>query len=276
MTAPTPVICLAHGSRHPLADGVVGDIARGLTAAGGPPAAEAFLDFSPRTPLNAARMLAAAGHDRAVVVPLLFTSAFHMTEDVPAAVRDMARGTGMDVRCAAGLGTGPDLARLLAGVARELAAGEPGAVRPGAVVLYSVGSTRPGANAAVGRLARAVGAELGVAGSAVVATGAPAARLRGEVGPAALVDRVRRSAAPDRSAALDRSAGPTVVLPLFVAPGTLWDRAVETLDALPAAGVPVLTGAPLGTRVVPLVRERAAAALTGTAPTGSPGQRVVS
>ncbi|MDK8510088.1 sirohydrochlorin chelatase [Corynebacterium bovis] len=264
MTAPTPVICLAHGSRHPLADGVVGDIARGLTAAGGPPAAEAFLDFSPRTPLNAARMLAAAGHDRAVVVPLLFTSAFHMTEDVPAAVRDMARGTGMDVRCAAGLGTGPDLARLLAGVARELAAGEPGAVRPGAVVLYSVGSTRPGANAAVGRLARAVGAELGVAGSAVVATGAPAARLRGEVGPAALVDRVRRS------------AGPTVVLPLFVAPGTLWDRAVEALDALPAAGVPVLTGAPLGTRVVPLVRERAAAALTGTAPAGSPGQRVAS
>ncbi|RRQ03417.1 hypothetical protein CXF39_04280, partial [Corynebacterium bovis] len=160
------MICLAHGSRHPLADGVVGDIARGLTAAGGPPAAEAFLDFSPRTPLNAARMLAAAGHDRAVVVPLLFTSAFHMTEDVPAAVRDMVRGTGMDVRCAAGLGTGPDLARLLAGIARELAAGE-----PGAVVLYSVGSTRPGANAAVGRLARAVGAELGVAGSAVVATG---------------------------------------------------------------------------------------------------------
>ncbi|MDH2456452.1 sirohydrochlorin chelatase [Corynebacterium bovis] len=264
MTAPTPVICLAHGSRHPLADGVVGDIARGLTAAGGPPAAEAFLDFSPRTPLNAARMLAAAGHDRAVVVPLLFTSAFHMTEDVPAAVRDMARGTGMDVRCAAGLGTGPDLARLLAGVARGLAAGEPGGVRPGAVVLYSVGSTRPGANAAVGRLARAVGAELGVAGSAVVATGTPAARLRGEVGPVALVDRVRRSAAP------------TVVLPLFVAPGTLWDRAVEALDALPAAGVPVLTGAPLGTRVVPLVRERAAAALTGTAPTGSPGQRVAS
>jgi hypothetical protein len=43
------------------------------------------------------------------------------------------------------------------------------------------------------------------------------------------------------------------VQPLFIAPGTLWDAAVDALT-----GTPAVPGVPLGTAVAPLVTARAA------------------
>ena len=51
---------------------------------------------------------------RAVVVPLLFTEAYHATVDVPETVRDVAESLPLELVVADILGTGDDVAQLLA------------------------------------------------------------------------------------------------------------------------------------------------------------------
>ena len=64
--------------------------------------------------LNAAAyQLADAGHETAVVVPLLFTEAYHATVDVPETVGDVAKSLPLELVVADILGTGDDLAQLL-------------------------------------------------------------------------------------------------------------------------------------------------------------------
>ena len=52
----------------------------------GAPARAAFLDLTEPDLEKVASGLAAEGYERAVVVPLLFTAAFHATIDVPQTV----------------------------------------------------------------------------------------------------------------------------------------------------------------------------------------------
>lgn len=236
--ARVPVICLAHGSRHPASDAAVVDIADAVAGLTGGVVRAAYLDFSPSTLTTVTRVLAAEGHREAVVVPLLFTTAFHMTTDVPEAIAEATADTGVDLHLAGGVGTGEDLAELLAGriAARHGA---------GSLVLYSVGSSVAGANDTVAALAQDVGRRLGVPAHARVATGGPS------TGPDALVSCVE--------AAGTTGTGTTVAVePLFICPGRLWDLAVDRLGEL---DVPVSLGEPLGTAVAPLVVSRINAAV---------------
>ena len=143
-----PVIGLAHGSRH--AQGTEA-IERLMAALDAPdrPARHAFLDLA-EPDLNAVvGELAAAGHRRIVVVPLLFTVAFHTTIDVPqAVVRAAAEHAGVELEVADILGTGDDVAALLLA-----AAADAGVAPEVSVLLYAVGSSNAAANLAVVELA---------------------------------------------------------------------------------------------------------------------------
>lgn len=234
--ARVPVICLAHGSRHPASDAAVVDIADAVAGLTGGVVRAAYLDFSPSTLTTVTRVLAAEGHREAVIVPLLFTTAFHMTTDVPEAIAEATAETGMDLHLAGGVGTGEDLAELLAVriAARHTAA---------SLVLYSVGSSVAGANDTVAALAQDVGRRLGVPAHARVATGGPS------TGPDALASCVEDAGTGGTAG----TGNPVAVEPLFICPGRLWDIAVDRLGEL---DVPVSLGEPLGTAVAPLVVSR--------------------
>lgn len=170
----------------------------------GVPARAAFLDQCGPRPGEALRELADRGVIEAVVVPLLFTDAFHARVDAPAAIRAAASASGVDVVTADALGTGESIARLLA-VRADLLDHE----RRAHVVVYAVGSSDASANAAVRGLAAAVGRIRGTSASAGFAT---ATRPRGG------------DAVPAR--------GPVVVVPLFTAPGLLLDRLAADIGAV--------------------------------------------
>ncbi|MGP9724841.1 sirohydrochlorin chelatase [Corynebacterium sp. AOP40-9SA-29] len=225
-----PVICLAHGSRNPASDASVVDIAAAVADLTGGIVRAAYLDFSPSTLTTVTRLLAAEGHREAIVVPLLFTTAFHMTTDVPEAIAEATAESGVELHLAGGVGTGEDVAELLAGriAARHTAA---------SLVLYSVGSSVAGANDTVAALAQDVGRRLGVPAHARVATGGPS------TGPDALASCVEEAGA----------GGTVAVEPLFISPGRLWDLAVDRLREI---DVPVSLGEPLGTAVAPLIVSR--------------------
>jgi sirohydrochlorin ferrochelatase len=224
----TPVVLLAHGSRHPEADAAVARIADAVSALTGAPAHPSYLDFSPLTLTTVAHLLAAEGYRRATVVPLLFTRAFHMRHDVPEALAEATAATGVEFTLADGIGTGADVAELLAS-----------RIPPGTghLVLYSVGSSVSGANETVADLAIDSGGRAGITAELVTATGPSG-------GVDALVDAVRRA------------TGPVHVAPLFISPGTLWDAAVDVLSSLPD-NLSVTTGVPLDTAVAPLTAHRA-------------------
>lgn len=144
------LITLAHGSRHPGASTL--PLARAAGQAAGldeRAVAAANLELARPSLSEVSADLVAAGYQRAVVVPLLFTQAYHSTWDVPAAVTRAQDEMGISLRIAAGLGTGPDIAALLA----------PRAPRGKRTVLYSVGSAHASANQAVTQLAESLGWE---------------------------------------------------------------------------------------------------------------------
>lgn len=224
MAGMTPVVLLAHGSRHPHADAAVSRIAAEVERASGRRTMASHLDFSPLTLTEVARLLGMSGHGEAVVVPLLFTDAFHLRQDVPDALAEAEETSGVHLHLAAPVGLGEDMAALIAG-------------RVGSadrLVLYSVGSTVLGANDTVVDLAARAGDLLGIPGDAVVATG-------GE------------GTGPDALAVHCSEAGNVAVQPLFFSPGTLWDLAVRELSGNDG----VQLGEPLGEDVAPLVVARA-------------------
>jgi sirohydrochlorin cobaltochelatase len=76
-------------------------------------AVPAYLDLAQPDLGTAVRRLAEAGHTRAVVVPLLFTEAYHATIDVPQTVGDVASSLSLQLIVADILGTGDDVSDLL-------------------------------------------------------------------------------------------------------------------------------------------------------------------
>lgn len=224
MTRPAPIICLAHGSRHPQADQAVFEIAERISESTGLPAFAAFLDFHPATLTTVAHRVVAAGYTEAVVVPLLFTQAFHARYDVPAAIAeavesiDATSSAGLTLHLTDGLGTGADMEELVADFTAQYLAGSVATDSASASVanatgssidklaLYSVGSSQPGANEAVAEFAGRVGARLNMRSArAFVATGDNPGR--------------------DTEALLEFADERTVTVPLFVSPGLLWDKA---------------------------------------------------
>jgi len=193
---------------------------------GGVVAEPAFLDLAEPDLTAVVRRLAAAGHRRAVVVPLLFTSAFHATVDVPEAVQEAAAEVGLELVVTDILGTGPEVEEL---VHASMAAAGVAAETP--VLLFGVGSSSASANDAVHDLAARLDA------------GRP-----GQV-------RAAFGTADPRPAAVLPELGETVaVVPLFLAPGLLMRSVTETAAAHGWTVAP-----PLGDLAAPLVLRRWAA-----------------
>lgn len=228
MTWPAPIICLAHGSRHPQADQAVFEIAERISESTGLPAFAAFLDFHPATLTTVVHRVVAAGYTEAVVVPLLFTQAFHARFDVPAAIAeavesiDATSSAGLTLHLTDGLGTGADMEELVADFTAQYLAEVPAIAGTASaenadaanavdssvdkLALYSVGSSQPGANEVVAEFAGRVGARLNMRSTrAFVATG--------------------DNPGCDTEALLEFADERTVTVPLFVSPGLLWDKA---------------------------------------------------
>ena len=210
------LITLSHGSRHP---GAAAGIERLTQATGLRPARAAHLEFNEPDLTAAALELAQMGETEAIVVPLLFTQGYHQRVDVPRALAAASQTSHLSLYLAAGLGTGEDLARVLASRTR------PGDAH---VVIYSVGSSDSAANDAIRELAHRTFALTGVPATVEFAT-------RG--GCEGIVRLCREHADPKR----------VRVIPLFVTEGLLLDR---------LAGVPATVEHPLGTDISGLVADR--------------------
>jgi sirohydrochlorin cobaltochelatase len=225
--AAVPVIGLAHGSRHPRAADAIEALMIAVGAAAGVPAHAAYLDLAQPDLGTVVADLAAAGHRRAVVVPLLFTAAFHATVDVPDAVTEAAQAHGVELVVSDILGTGDDVAAVLRG-----ALDGAGVRGDDDTVLFAVGSSRPEANAAVVDLAARLAA--GRRGDVRAAFGTCDPRV-GEV--------------------LDELSPPVTLWPLFLADGLLLDPLRNLADE---RGWTLVE--PLGAQAAPLVLARYAAA----------------
>lgn len=228
---PATLIGLAHGSRHArVADGIEAVLAA-VTDRTGVPTRAAYLDLTAPDLETVAADLAAAGERTAVVVPLLFTDAFHARVDVPDAVAGAAETSGVDLRLADILGTGDDVLEV---VAERL--GEASVAPTEPVLLYAVGSSRADANAAVAGLAIRLADRRGTEVRSGFGTSEPRAA--------------------DVLADLAAGDGPGTVVPLFVAPGLLLDGFAP---AVARAGWRLVD--PLGTLLAPLVFHRYQAAV---------------
>ena len=223
LTTEVPVIGLAHGSRHPEVGAALNQLMAAVGTLAGVPAKAAFLDLTEPDLARVAADLAAQGADRAVVVPLLFTAAFHATIDVPQTVHSGAEASGLDLLVADILGTGDDVVELLQNSAT--AAGIPPA---SSLLLYAVGSSREAANAAVHDLAARLEA----------ARSAPVLAAFGTCDPA-----------PQE--ALARLPEPCAILPLFLSPGLLLDPVVKIASE---RGWPIAQ--PLGVAAAPIIHDR--------------------
>ncbi|MEV6694247.1 CbiX/SirB N-terminal domain-containing protein [Micromonospora sp. NPDC051196] len=224
-----PVLLVAHGSRDPRAAEAIRALARAVSVARpGAPVLASWLDHTAPDPTEALRGLAAAGHRRAILVPLLLTAAYHRRVDIPAAVT-AARQSGPPIEVGITDVLGPvgdevDQA-LLAALRRRLDEAEPG--RFDALVLAAAGTRDPAARASVGRVARALGTALGTPTRVSYASAAPPA-----VGAA--VQRLQAS-----------GARRVAVAAYFLAPGLFHDAVTAAAQAAGAVAVAApLTDAP--------------------------------
>lgn len=225
-----PLIGLAHGSRHAgVTQGIEALLAEVQTQAG-VATYPAYLDLTEPDLDAVVARLAETGERTAVVVPLLFTEAFHARIDVPAAVAGAAAASGAQLTIAPVLGTDDDVLDV---VEQRLAATGTEPDEP--VLIYAVGSSRAAANAAVAGLGDRLSARRGAPVSVGFGTTDPrAADVLAELGP---------------------ESG--TVVPLFVAPGLLLDAVAPTIAA---AGWRLAD--PLGTLLAPLVSQRYDSVLT--------------
>jgi sirohydrochlorin ferrochelatase len=242
----TGVVLIAHGSRDPRAAEHTAALAEAVAAAHPEWEVHAsYLDHAGARPLNVLKWLALSGHDRAVLVPLLLTAAYHGKVDVPA-VLDEARDLPLDIRLAEVLGPASDVPAsdlpasdvqvsglLVDGLIRRLPVAD-----LDAVVLSAAGTRDAAARATVEQAAAALGARLGLPCSVAYA-----------------------SAAPPMAGEAVRSFGAVRVgvASYFLAPGLLYDKAVESARAAGAVAVaPPLGDAP---ELVSLIAGRVSSAL---------------
>jgi sirohydrochlorin ferrochelatase len=224
MTAPA-LVALAHGSRDPRsAKTIQALVAEVRTMRPDLRIEPAFLELSKPSFTTVVDKLVRAGYEEIVVVPLLLTEAFHARVDVPAAIAAAeAKHPGLKVRASNILGLETVflevLDRRLRTALREARVRE-----LDALVLAAAGSSDALANQAVARLARLWGTRHRLPTVAAYASAAPPAT--GEA--------VRQFRAEGRRH--------IAVGSMFLAPGTLPDRAAEL--ALEAGAVAV--SAPLG------------------------------
>jgi sirohydrochlorin ferrochelatase len=216
------LIGLAHGSRDPRAGAAVGE----LLAAVRLPGVAVHAAFLELTEPGLSDLLVRERITDAVVVPLLFTAAYHAGTDVPEQVSAAIAATGVRLRVAGILGLG-DAVR---DAVRRRAA-QAGVTDDRPVLLLAVGSSRPGANEAVQAFADSWAAIR----PGPVVVGFATCEPRAQAVVAGL-----------------RAAGPEpAIVPLFLAPGLLLDAVL----ADPAAqDLPV--AATLGTELAGLVGER--------------------
>ena len=153
----------------------------------------AYLDLAEPDLGAAALQLSNSGHATAVVVPLLFTEAFHATVDVPETVREVVQTLRFELLVADILGTGDDVADVL-----RQRLDEAGIGNDSSVLLFAVGSSKPQANEAVFDLA--------------------AGLARGRRHP---VRACFGTCAPGVADVLDGLGEPIGILPLFLAEGLL-------------------------------------------------------
>ena len=225
----TALITLAHGSRHPRAAAGVEALTRAAARRLGVRGQAAYLEFDEPLLIDATRHTP----EPTIIVPLLFTDAFHARYDVPqhvaeareAQARECA-GSQASLTLAKGLGIDQDLVDVLA--ARVLQDAPVGAH----VVLYPVGTSDPVAAGRYGEVALGVGKQTARAVRVVAATRGGVEELR----------------------ALERTHGALHVLPMFVTHGLLLDRARA---ALPGASF----SEPLGTDLAAIVAKRFSQAL---------------
>ncbi|WP_295624781.1 sirohydrochlorin chelatase [uncultured Corynebacterium sp.] len=218
----TALILVAHGSRHAGAAPVLEDLAESVRAtlpapsAGGPEDVRvAWLEFNDPSLTAACADFAERGIRDAVIVPLLFTEAFHRTVDLPeqAAAATEATGVELEIRDGLGLGDGVRRAVLRSVLAAAKSPGDD-------VLVVSVGSSSEAANDAVREFAAGLD---GMLPGRVRATFAIA--LGSDVDDAV-------------AAAAERGRG-LVLAPLFTAPGLLWDVAVQRADGRAAIAEPL-------------------------------------
>jgi sirohydrochlorin ferrochelatase len=224
MTAPA-LVALAHGSRDPRSAQTIKSLVAEVRAMRPDLRIDpAFLELSKPSFATVVDRLVKAGYDEIVVVPLLLSEAYHAKVDVPEVVAEAtARHPGLRIRASRVLGLEPAFLEVLD---RRLRASLSDArVRElDALVLAAAGSSDHLANQAVTRLARLWGSRHRLPTVAAYASAAPPAT--GEA--------VRQFRSEGRRH--------IAVGSLFLAPGTLPDRASEL--ALEAGAVAV--SAPLG------------------------------
>ena len=224
MTAPA-LVALAHGSRDPRSAATIQALCAEVRSMRPDLRIEAaFLEHSKPSFTTVVDKLVRAGYDEIVVVPLLLAQAYHAKVDVPAAIAAAeAKHQNLKVRASHILGLETVFLEVLD--RRLRAALKDARVRElDALVLAAAGSSDPLANQAVARLARLWGTKHKLPTVAAFASAAPPAT--GEA--------VRQFRAEGRRH--------IAVGSMFLAPGTLPDRAAEL--ALEAGAVAV--SAPLG------------------------------
>jgi sirohydrochlorin ferrochelatase len=149
---PAPLVAVAHGSRDPRAAATVEALLDLVRRRSGLRVVTSYLDHAAPTPRQALGALAGEGAGEAIVLPLLLTTAYHSKTDIPGALTEVRRAhPRLRLRYGATLGPHP---LMTAALERRLA--EAG-VTPGpetALVLAAAGSSDPGANATIGRMAR--------------------------------------------------------------------------------------------------------------------------
>jgi sirohydrochlorin ferrochelatase len=212
------VVLVAHGSRDPRAAAAT----RALALAVGEARPDwevsaSYLDHSLPRPAQVLGALEAAGHRRAVLVPLLLTAAYHGRVDVPGAVvAARAEGLRLDVEIADVLGPldGRVPSLLLDGLIRKLPA-----AGLDAVVLAAAGTRDAEARSTVELVAAALSARLGLPATVAYASAAPP--TAGEA-----VSQLRA----DGASRVGMAA-------YFLAPGLLYDIAVQSALAAGAVAI---------------------------------------
>jgi sirohydrochlorin ferrochelatase len=231
------VVLVAHGSKDPRA--AISTRALAEAVAGAHPeweVHESYLDHAGPRPLDVLAWLSAAGHRRAVLVPLLLTAAYHGRVDVPA-VATAARTAGLRIDVEIADILGPVSTPLVDGLIRRLPEGD-----IDAVVLAAAGTRNAAARATVADAAAELGRRLGVPCEVAYASAAPP------------------TAAVAVSALWAAGASRVGMAAYFLAPGLLYDVAVESaLSAGAVAIAPPLGDAP---ELVRLVTARVGSALS--------------